>query len=148
MYIRYILDIISGHSDKEFTQSKAQSGALYAKQSSYNSYRASKKSKLLVNSNTTHIKRVKSQPKSKTEWAPLPRRQLQVWARRKGHFMSKTSLFEAPNSPESGLLAPETVIRWPKLAQNTRMCNTFRPTFVLLKPVVCPFEFSRQTFLY
>ena len=67
MYIRYILDIISGHSDKEFTQSKAQSGALYAKQSSYNSYRASKKSKLLVNSNTTHIKRVKSQPKSKTE---------------------------------------------------------------------------------
>ena len=31
--------------------------------------------------------------------------------------MSKTSRFQPPNSPEYGLLAPEMVIRWPKLSK-------------------------------
>ena len=34
-----------------------------------------------------------------------------------GHFMSKTSRFEAPNSPESGILAAKMFIRWPKFGQ-------------------------------
>ena len=43
------------------------------------------------------------------------------WVPPKGRFMSKTSLFKAPNSLEHGFLAPEMVTRWPKLVQNTRM---------------------------
>ena len=39
------------------------------------------------------------------------------WEPPKGRFMSKTSRFQAPNSLEYGLLAPEMVIRWPKLSK-------------------------------
>ena len=39
------------------------------------------------------------------------------WEPPKGRFMSKTSRFQAPNSLEYGLLAPEMVIRWPKLTK-------------------------------
>ena len=39
------------------------------------------------------------------------------WEPPKGHFMSKTSRFQASNSLECGLLAPEMVIRWPKLTK-------------------------------
>ena len=44
-----------------------------------------------------------------------------LWVPPKGRFMSKTSLFKAPNSLEHGFFAPEMVTRWPKLVQNTRM---------------------------
>ena len=42
-------------------------------------------------------------------WAPLETP--------KGLFMSNLSHFEAPNSHESGLLAPEKVIKWPKVTR-------------------------------
>ena len=35
----------------------------------------------------------------------------------KGPLVEQTSHFEAQNSPKSGLLAPEMVIRWPKLTE-------------------------------
>ena len=41
------------------------------------------------------------------------------WVPPKGRFMSKTSRFQAPYSLEYGVLAPEMVVRWPKLIQNT-----------------------------
>ena len=39
------------------------------------------------------------------------------WEPPKGRFMSKTSRFQAQNSPEYGLLAPKMVIIWPKLTK-------------------------------
>ena len=59
----------------------------------------------------------------------------------KGPFLEQTSHFEAQNSPESGLMAPEMVIRWPKLAEfgpgySMVVVTTGRTHFV---PYICIF---------
>ena len=49
-------------------------------------------------------------------WVGMTDPYLAHWGPSRGSQMSKTNPFRAPNCPKISLLAPEKVIRWPKVA--------------------------------
>ena len=64
---------------------------------------------------------------AKVYWVGITDPFMDLWAplgAPKGPFMSKSSRFEAPNCPESGLLAPGKIIRWPKVIRFGPECST------------------------